>query len=52
MGRSNSSGFQWLLIGWAVAGSGEKSSFKGEVAVLPVGDASICLFLFGVIDDV
>ena len=40
-----------LLIGWAVAAWGEKSSFI-KVIALAVGVASVGLFLFGVSDDV
>lgn len=49
---SNRSGGQRLLIGWVVAGWEEKAPFSRKVVVLPVRVASLCLFLFGVIDHV
>ena len=44
----NSSGRHGLLIGWAVARCGEKSSFRNKVVLLPAQDANQCLFLFHV----
>ena len=54
IGESSSSGRQQLLfgwaavflIGWAVAGSGEKSSLHSRVVLLPVQDASVPLRLW------
>ena len=44
----------WLSCGgshWVVAGQGEKSSLSGKVALLPVEEGSVGLFLVGVIDE-
>lgn len=58
--ESNSSGWPQLfigcavvlLIGWAVARRREKSSLSSKVVALPARGASLCVFLFGVTDDV
>ena len=57
--ESSNSGRWWLLLGWAavfligwtVAGRGEKSSFSGKVVILSARDAG-CLVLFGATEDV
>ena len=52
LGESGSSGWTWLLVGWAFARRRQKSSFSHKVVLLLVQDANIDLFLFSVIDDV